>query len=482
MKHKKALFAALLLSAACMVGHGKVQLPFAIGNGMIIQQNTNALLWGKTQAGRTVQVRPSWSEKTYTTQADKSGHFELRVATPAAGFTPLSITFDDGEPLTISDVLAGDVWICGGQSNMQMPVIGFAHCPVEGYNDAVVGAGATANAIRYMFVTMKASNRPIEGEGSQWLRTDAEHVPWCSAVGYYFARELTRALNIPIGLVLANKGGTAIQCWLNDTTLRSLVPDVDLSDKALNARSESYRETAWYNGTFYPIHRYTCRGILFYQGCTNCDNDDVYRRRYADFQVALARQWRAGFGQGDIPFYFVQLAPFGTDKADLPRAYVREQQFKAMQAIPNSGLVCTTDLVYPWERRQIHPSQKRQVGQRLAYLALAKTYGFKRLYAESARLKNFTISNDTVHVFLDCDYRALVPSNLEGFELAGADRTFYPARACASEDYYTRDGIVLTCPEVKKPVAVRYNYHDYPTGVAHNAGGLPLFPFRTDNW
>lgn len=323
------------------------------------------------KAGRTVRVRVSWSEQPYSMQADRKGHFELRVATPAAGYTPLSITFDDGEALTINDVLAGDVWVCGGQSNMQMPVLGFANAPAEGDNRAVVDGGATARSIRYLLVTAQAGNRPIEGQGQHWLATDPERVPFCSAVGYYFAREVNRALNIPIGLVLAYQGGTAIQCWLNDTTLRSLVPDVDRRDKTLNARRTSYRETAWCNGTFHPIHRYT--------GAAK----NVW------LEPPLCRECAVPGDEGD--------------------------------------------------------------GR------------------HGAR-------------FFDNDYRCITPFRPEGFEVAGADRVFHPARAYASEETFHKEGVLLTCAEVKHPVAVRYNYHDAPTGNARNGGGLPIVPFRTDDW
>jgi sialate O-acetylesterase len=233
----------------------------------------------------------------------------------------------------------------------------------------------------------------------------------------------------------------------------------------------------WGNGTFTPILNYTVKGIIFYQGCSNVgDPAGQYTKRLD----VLVKQWRRDFKEGDIPFYFVQIAPYynGDKNADWG-VKLREQQFNASKIIPNCGLVCTDDLVYPYESQQIHPTQKQPVGERLALQALNKTYGMKDLWCESPEYKDMNIKGDTVFVHLQNDYGAINRyEDIQGFELAGEDKVFHKANAT----YYWTKGIILTCPEVKKPVAVRYGFRNWSFGNVKNGALLPLFPFRTDNW
>ena len=184
---------------------------------------------------------------------------------------------------------------------------------------------------------------------------------------------------------------------------------------------------------------------------------------------------------GEIPFYFVQIAPYyyDDDVNGVSGALLREQQQRAASLIPNSALVCTNDLVYPWETQQIHPCQKQPVGERLAFIALNKSYGMHTIMCESPSFKELTISNDTCYVRLQNDYDGISRyEDIQGFEVAGADKVFHPAKAY----YYWTKGIIITCDEVKKPVAVRYCFRNFQLGNVANQAGLPLFPFRTDNW
>ena len=202
----------------------------------------------------------------------------------------------------------------------------------------------------------------------------------------------------------------------------------------------------------------------------------------------LVSQWREQFGLGEIPFYFVQIAPYayGDGLDGISGAKLREQQFKASQIIPNSSLVCTNDLVYPYEFSQIHPTQKREVGERLAYTALNRDYGFEGLLYKSPSFKDMTIKEDAVYIHLQDNYHTDAPfEGIEGFEIAGEDKVFHPATAqhfWQEGGGYWDEAIKITSPEVKKPVAVRYCFKNFQLGNVKNAGGLPLFPFRTDNW
>ncbi len=466
----------MLLCAASL--QAKVRLPHVIGDNMVLQQNTQARLWGWAKPGKTVKVSVSWSDITYSAKAGKDGKWLVSVATPAASYTPLSITFDDGEPTTLHGVLSGEVWVCAGQSNMEMPVRGFDNCPVEGYNQAVTDA-VHSKGIHYVKIPSVMSMTPLEDAQCEWRECNPFTVGEASAVGYFFARVMNRTLDVPVGLVMANKGGTRVESWLTRENLqRHTTETLDSLEMVKRFSWDYHRPLLWGNGTFNPILNYTVKGILYYQGCSNVGDPG---NQYSERLALLASQWREQFGLGEIPFYFVQIAPYyyDDDVNGVSGALLREQQQRAASLIPNSALVCTNDLVYPWETQQIHPCQKQPVGERLAFIALNKSYGMHTIMCESPSFKELTISNDTCYVRLQNDYDGISRyEDIQGFEVAGADKVFHPAKAY----YYWTKGIIITCDEVKKPVAVRYCFRNFQLGNVANQAGLPLFPFRTDNW
>ena len=481
---KKFLLTAFV-AVALASAQAKVTLPYVMGNNMILQQQTEARLWGKTTA-KEVKVTTSWDNEVYTAKASKNGDFILKVKTPKASYTPLSITFDDGDRLTLSNILSGEVWVCAGQSNMEMPVKGFGNCPVEGYNDAVV----TANEYKGVHYVKIPSVMRVEpqwnSEPTEWKEVSPQTVGEASATGYFFAQVLNKTLDVPIGLIMANKGGTRVESWLTKENLKKYTkePTDSAGIVAFKPEWDYHRAMLWGNGTFNPILNYTVRGIIYYQGCSNVgDPGDQYSER----MKILVDQWRGQFGLGEIPFYFVEIAPYHYDNVNADNgARLREQQYKASQIIPNSGLVCTNDLVYPYEPAQIHPAQKKPVGQRLAYLALNKTYGLTAVGCMSPSFKDMRVTGDIVDIHLANDLGAISRfEDIQGFELAGEDRVFHPAKA---EHFWQPGGgywdetIRLSSPEVKKPVAIRYCFKNFQIGNLKNAAGLPLFPFRTDNW
>jgi sialate O-acetylesterase len=469
------IFLSLLFTLTCQ---GKVRLPHVIGDNMVLQQNSQARLWGWDKPGKKITVSVSWSSDTYTTKTGKDGKWLVSVATPSASYTPLSITFDDGEPTTINGVLSGEVWVCAGQSNMEMPVRGFGNCPVEGYNYAVTDA-VHSKGIHYVKIPSVMSMTPLDDANCEWKECNPYTIGESSAVGYFFARIMNRTLDVPIGLVMANKGGTRVESWLTRENLEKHTTEtLDSLEMVKKFSWDYHRPLLWGNGTFNPILNYTVKGILYYQGCSNVGDPG---NQYSERLALLVRQWREQFRLGDIPFYFVQIAPYyyDDDVNGINGALLREQQSRAATIIPNSALVCTNDLTYPWETQQIHPCQKQQVGERLAFIALNKTYQLHSLMCDSPTFKELTISNDTCYVRLQNDYDGISRyEDIQGFEVASADKVFHPAKAY----YYWTKGIIITCDEVKEPVAVRYCFRNFQLGNVANQAGLPLFPFRTDNW
>ncbi|MGM9701207.1 MAG: sialate O-acetylesterase [Prevotella sp.] len=476
----KRLVLAVAALCVALAAESKVRLSHLVGDNMVLQQKSEARLWGWDDPGKEIKVTVSWAKTVYKTTADKDGKWLVSVATPAASYTPLSITFDDGEKTTISNILSGEVWVCAGQSNMEMPMAGYDNCPTEGYNAEMVNA-RQYQGIHFCTLPMSRSAKPKDDANCKWRVVAPNTIGMLSAVGYFFAQNVNRALDIPVGLIVAVKGGSRVEAWLDYDNLRAHT-DEPLDEPGMKQRyGYNWKwPLVWGNATFHPILNYTVKGILYYQGCSNVEMNTEH---YAERLKLLVEQWRRDFGLGEIPFYITQITPYvyaNNPDSDL-RGRLVEQQMKAAKTIPNAGIVCTQDLVYPWEDKQIHPAQKRQVGDRLAYQALNKQYGLTSIQCESPAYERLTISNDTCYIQLRNMYKgfSLLPNcELKGFEVAGEDRVFHPATAHAKG----KNIVWMTCPEVKKPVAVRYCFRNWQTGNVYNTAMLPLSPFRTDDW
>ena len=472
--------AVLTLSA-----QARVRLPHLIGDNMVLQQQSEARLWGWAKPGSTVKVTTSW-QGTATAKAGSDGKWLARVTTGQASNTPQTVTFDDGDgTVAIRNVLIGEVWVCAGQSNMEMPVRGFWGCPVEDYNQTVIDA-RNHGAVRSVKIPSVMRMEPQDDAQCEWRQCGPQTVGDFSATGYFFARTMHQALDIPIGIIEANKGGSRVESWLTKENLQrhTSEPTDSAGIVAFKPEWDYLRALVWGNGTFNPILNYTVKGILFYQGCSNVGDPG---NQYSERLKLLVGQWRQQFALGEIPFYFVEIAPYHYDDVNGTQgALLREQQQRAAQMIPNSSLVCTNDLVYPYETTQIHPAQKRQVGERLAWTALSRDYGFSEVLYKSSSYKDMTVKGDTVFIHLQDNYHADAPYQMiKGFEVAGQDRVFHPARAqhfWRPGGGYWDEAIIIVSDEVKQPVAVRYCFRNFQLGNVTNGANLPLFPFRTDNW
>jgi sialate O-acetylesterase len=474
---KNSMMTWLLLFACALSCQAKVRLPHILCDNMVLQQNSDARLWGWDKPGKSIVVTTSWNNKTYTVKTGNDGKWMVSVKTPAASYTPYTITFNDGEKTTLNNILFGEVWVCAGQSNMEMPIKGFTNCPVEGYNEYVAEA-RQFKGIHYVKIPSIMSMTPQEDAQCQWEEINPSTIGDCSATGYFFARLVNKALDIPVGLIMANKGGSRVESWLDaDNLKRYTTESLDSVENRKKFSWDFLCPLMWGNGTFHPILNYTVKGILFYQGCSNIGDPDG---QYTSRLKLLVEQWRRDFRLGEIPFYFVEIAPYFYDDVNGDKgAKLREQQFNAQKVIPNSAFVCTNDLVYPWETQQIHPRQKRQVGERLAFHALNKLYGMNQIQCESPSMKEYSFKGDTCFVQIQNTYDAINRfEDLQGFELAGADKVFHKADA----KYHWTKGFIITSPEVKNPIAVRYCFRNFQIGNVKNAALLPLFPFRSDDW
>ncbi|MBW7892842.1 MAG: sialate O-acetylesterase [Chitinophagaceae bacterium] len=453
----------------------EIKLPSIFGDHMVLQQKTEASVWGKATAGKVVKLTTSWNRKSYSAIADHNGKWLIKVATPSAG-GPYSITISDGKAMTLNDVLIGEVWICSGQSNMQMTMKGYNNEPVIGSNEAI--AASTNNNIRLYTVERDKSLLPAEDFRGEWLECLPGNVADFSAVAYFFGKMIQHSLKVPVGLICSSYGGTRIEPWISEDGFNEY-DWIKMPEKSSKDDYSIQTPTVLFNAMIAPMVGFAFRGCLWYQGESNWKEPE----RYEKLMQGMVKNWRKQWSIGDFPFYYVQIAPFGYvspfEQDPLPAplsALLREAQLKASAAIPNSGMVSLLDI---GEKRSIHPPRKKEVGERLAFLALAKTYGFKGVEYSGPVLKDMIIEGQAVKLTFDHAEKGLTTfgKELENFSIAGENKRFFPAKA-----YITGKGITLLAPQVEKPVAVRYAFDDFVTGTLYNTNGLPASSFRTDNW
>lgn len=485
----------------------KIKLGSLLTDNMVMQQNSEVMIWGEAEPGTVVNITPSWSRQIVSVTADKSGRWQGYVNTLAASYDAHDLTISAGtERITLHDILFGEVWLASGQSNMEMPLEGFGGCCVkDGAHDAMV-ASADAPYVR-MFTVKKSQSmheqRYCEGT---WQTTSFPETLKFSATAYYFARSLSAALRCPVGIVNSSYGGAHVESW-SPQSLCEQYPDIPTDSASVyNFGDWEYdRPLLMYNAMFCPIKDYTYKGIIWYQGCGNVGHADVYAERLAN----MVRHWRQELGQGDIPFYEVEIAPFEYGDGSAPYAtretntggqgaLLREAQMSATELIPNSGLVGMNDACEPYERWNIHPRNKSMVGDRLAFMALNKTYGYKDLVCEGPKadvsslrlLKAYELPADEkrlegtkeliASIKLQGGSKGICRTfDLSGFEIAGEDQVFHP---CTAIFRWQTNEVFLTSPDVPKPVAVRYCFRDWMPGGVIGGNELPLYPFRTDKW
>lgn len=480
MNHQCIIKTVLSLSLLMLspMANAEICLPDIISDHMVLQQETHVRLWGWANPGETVVIYPEW-HSSYHVSSDSLGFWEVSVPTPAASYTPYSITVSDSQSkITISDVLIGEVWLCSGQSNMQMPLKGFPWQPVEGSLEAITGAGNYPQ-IRMANVGHRRSYEPQETVDGKWLESNPENAAEFSAVGYFFARRLNETLHVPVGIINCSYGGSKVEGWLPKWKLDEY-PGFDVEKERLTPDSVLRgwdRINVMYNAMLHPLTRYTIKGFAWNQGEANVGHYKEYAAHLAD----MVRIWRDEWGLGDLPFYSVEIPAWHYNNPDgTSAALLREAQHEAMSLIPNSGIISTVDLIYPSEFNDIHGSKKKEIGDRIAFMALSRTYnrkGFPDAYPE---FREAEINGDSVIVRFDHISHGMTPhSSIEGFELAGSDRKFHKASAHADRNSNT---IIIHCDSVKEIKSIRYCFRNFAIGKLHSTQGLPLPPFRTDRW
>jgi sialate O-acetylesterase len=372
--------------------------------------------------------------------------------------------------------MAGEVWLCSGQSNMEMPMKGFKGQPVTGSNNAIL---RSANKyIRIVTVPRASAHEPLHDFKGSWAHAGPESVAEFSATAYYFGRLLNDILGVPVGLIHVSYSGSNAETWMNETWLRELgVTNIPV--KGDPVKDPNRTPTLLYNGMLSPVIGFGIRGSIWYQGESNYTDPDLYEK----LLEKMVKGWRAQWALGDFPFYYTQIAPY--DYTLLPQpdrkekhnsAYLRDAQRKTVTRIPNSGMAVLLDA---GEADNIHPANKQVPGERLAYWALGKTYGIKGFTYTSPTYDTLEIKGNTIIVSFDDAPNGITSFGkpITTFEIAGKDKKFYPAKAVLG-----RKSVTLSSPEVPEPVAVRHAFRDFVTGELFGTNGLPVSSFRSDDW
>jgi sialate O-acetylesterase len=488
----RLLFSALWCFAPWL--QAEIVLAPLFQDHLVLQRDQPVPVWGTARAGESVEVE--FAGQVFRAHADREGRWRVELAALPANANPRDLIVRGQGQAIVRDVLVGDVWLLSGQSNMEWPVRLSDHAEAE-------AAAANDARIRHFKVENTVSHRPQNHARGAWAVASPTTVGDFSAVGFFFAREVIRELNVPIGLINSSWGGTPVESWLPPQALaeypvRRLAAEHFARTTQSRAQAFGEQEQAlarwasrgatppapterWtpgpeafpgvlYQGMIAPLVPFAVRGVLWYQGEGNADLPQSYTTLF----TSLIESWRARWNRPDLPFLWVQLANW--NRANAQRrdwAQLRDAQ-TATLALPHTGQAVAIDIGDPDD---IHPRNKQEVGRRLARIALAQVHGRPVPY-RGPSFAGLVVERDALRVaFHDAAGLAATGGRLEGLEVAGADRIFHPATG-------TIDGltVLVRSDAVPAPVAVRYAWSNCPVANLYNGVGLPAVPFRSDDW
>lgn len=446
----------------------------------VLQQQTQVPVWGWGDPGKMVEVR--WDGKSYKTSVKADGSWRVEIPTGKADGAAYTLTVKSGkESLTVNDIVLGEVWICSGQSNMEMPVSGFGFQEVEGATEAIMEAPETASQVRVFDIKTPKCTQPQADVDAAWAYSDGAVTAKTSAVAYFFAKRLSRSLGVPVGILVNAWGGSRIEPWMTREVIDAAgLTEQELKDLyAVQEQPNRWPETPeliW-NGRVKPIAGYAAKGIIWYQGCSNMGQPHCYDK----LQKAMVEMWRKEWGR-ELPFIFTLLAPHDHGNSDGRwRAFFVENQLHTEEILDKSWAVCTETL---GNKVTVHPAQKKEVADMMVQRALQNVYGiYSGVSIELPRLKEVVFGEDgTAKVILTqvwSNLMSISARDIIGFELAGEDRQFHLAKAEVDWDGGT---ILVRCPEVPRPIAVRYGWRNWMGANLQKSNGIPVPPFRSDDW
>lgn len=442
-------------------------------DNMVVQQSSDAPIWGMARPGKKVTVVTSWNGERLQTRADEHGRWQVVMHTPAAG-GPYDITVSDGKSVVLHNVMSGEVWICSGQSNMEYPIKGWTEVLNAQQEMASMAAYPDVRMLQIHKVSALTPQDTLVANSESWLIAGDERGYDFSAVAFFFARTLNEKLHVPVAVIDATWGGSNIESWISAETL-SQVPYLrhGIENLAESTDHDRNKWTGLFNGMIHPLMPMAMRGVLWYQGEQNEHRGHEYR----DLFSLLVRDWRLHWQQEPFPFYFVQLANFHeryAEPVEAEWAELRESQDLGLH-IENTGMAVITDVGLGHD---VHYPNKQEVARRLSLIALAKTYGQNVEY-QGPRMTDYEFRGNKVAIMFANADGGLVQKGdtLRGFTVAGPDHIWHNADAKIEGST-----VIVSSVEVRMPVAVRYAWQDNPEICLYNQAGLPAASFRTDDW
>ena len=449
----------------------ETKLPSILGSHMVLQQGEKCPIWGWDDSDKQITVE--FAGQKHTAKVADGGRWEVHLDPMKVNAKGQTLTIRGSSKLELTDVLVGEVWLCSGQSNMEWRVVQSANSKEE-------IANANHPLIRHIKIPHKLSPKPQDNVSSSgWQPCTPQVVANFTAVGYYFGRHLHKELNVPVGLIGSNWGGTRIEPWTPPVGFKS-VPALkknfaDKLDQFASAKPGRGTPSHMYNAMIHPLLPYTIKGALWYQGESNNGEGMLYHEK----MKALIAGWRSVWNNPELPFYFVQLAPFRYGSDNDPRLPgIWQAQLETLK-VPHTGMAVTTDIT---TLRNIHPPNKQDVGKRLALWALVKDYGkkLKGQYSGPIFSKiDHAEGKDSLTVHFQKDSTGGLTTNdkkpVSHFEIAGKDGKWHPAKATIVYG----DHLIVKSDAVKKPVHVRFGWHQMAEPNLVNGAGLPASPFST---
>ncbi len=453
----------------------KVELPAIVSSNMVLQRNTTIVLWGWSDAKEDIEIEASWLKKTINITSDNEGNWRLEVKTTNSKALQTIKIKSKASNIILENILFGEVWLCSGQSNMFQPISGYSGQPT--FIPSMTIAKSSNPNLRLFSVDKIGSKTPLKNieKYTPWQQASPESIIDFSAIAYFFGQQLQETLDCPVGMIHTSWGGSTVQAWMSNETISSYetinLEKVDIS------KQTNHIPTALFNSMINPLVPYTIKGMLWYQGESNRNEPENYKKLFP----AMVKDWRSRWGIGDFPFYYVQIAPFiygGNKEYGYPdnSAFIREAQLECLDLIPNSGIAITMDI---GEEDFIHPPKKKEVADRLLYNALNQTYNFKTVDYAAPIYESFLLKDKGMLIkFKNAETGLYTYNTLEGFEIAGTDKVFYPAEA----KILNRKDVFVKSESVPNPVAVRYAWSNWVLGTLFDTNLLPASSFRTDTW
>ncbi|MCS3732436.1 sialate O-acetylesterase [Mucilaginibacter dorajii] len=452
----------ILLVLISRLAMADISLPSVLSDGMVLRQRSAVRIWGWGNPTEKVNIQPSWETAKDTAVVKGNGKWSFTIHTPAAG-GPYTIRIDGRNTIILKDILIGEVWICSGQSNMDMSM----NWGLK-YDDDI--PKTDNDSVRLLQVPKLTASFPAESINAKWEKATPKVIRSFSAVGYFFAVRLQKQLHVPVGIINASWGGSAGEPFLPGEAIRT---DTALNNAANKLRPNKYASTEpgeVFNAMIYPLKDLPVTGILWYQGEAN-----VGQHTYKRLLTTLIRSWRELWNE-DMPFYYVQIAPWSGYGKKLSGALIREDQSKVL-SVQKTGMVLTMDLVD--DITDLHPKRKKEVGLRLGDLALGDHYGIRGLTYMVPQYDSFRIDGNKMTLSFKHTENGLSSQekNIRGFYISGKDKTFVPANA-----EIKGNSVVVWNDDIKHPKAVRYAFSGDATATLFSKKGLPVNLFRTDDW